>query len=79
MVNIFSKYNHSFPPSENTLLDGSRITDPERQSKPRSPVSQEEIGSLPRLLKTTSEQFVSVQCNSQSDAALFLLEYDLTP
>ena len=79
MVNIFRKYNHSLPPSENTLLDGSRITDPDRQTKPGSPVSQEEIGSLSRLLKTTSEQFVSVQCNSQSDAALFLLEHDLTP
>ena len=79
MVNIFSKYNHSFPPSENTLLDGSRITDFERQSKPGSPFLREEIGSLPRLLKTNSKQFLSVQCNSQSDAALFLLEHDLTP
>lgn len=79
MVNLFRQYNHSFSPSENTLLNESRITEPGRQSIPGSPVSQEEIGSLARLPKTTSEQFLSVQCNSQSDAALFLLEHDLTP
>ena len=79
MVNIFRKYNHSLLHSKDTSFEGVGVTNPGQKSIPRSPVSSEEIASLQRVLRASAKQFLSVQCFSHTDAALFLLEHDSTP
>ena len=79
MVNIFRKYNHSLFHSIHTFFEGIGVTDPRQRSIPGAPVLSEEIACLQRLLKANHRQFLSVQCYSQTDAVLFLLEHESTP